>query len=372
MERLRRTCEHVRGARASATRPHHHAAAAVEAEAPSQLRLRGAGEVLGPADVILGAAHSTDQAEHNAAVALALRRGIREFDTAPAYGDSETTLGRALVAARAREIADIRVHTKIAGTEQRVLDARGRHDWSAATAEFTAAESAKLLGRLTTIRAHGLRHSDLPSPNSPRLRDWCAPLDQALLPGLGPGGGLFAGLRDLRQRGVIDCVSLGMDTGNAPPAERDVRALGIVDLIAEAPPRTFDSALVAYGWNLENASALPVFAECQRRGIEVHIAGVLYFTGYGTLFDDADAAPEVRARLRRWRALGARHGGLSLLELAVGFASLVAGAKLVLGMVSAAEVEQNLRAVARAASIPRALWREAQAEGLIDARVPLQ
>ena len=67
-------------------------------------------------------------------------------------------------------------------------------DWSAAAATATHAASRALLGRnITTIRVHGLRHSDMPSPNSPRLRDWCAPLDQALLPGLGAGGGLLAG-----------------------------------------------------------------------------------------------------------------------------------------------------------------------------------
>ena len=56
-----------------------------------------------------------------------------------------------------------------------------------------------------------------------------------MLPGLGKTGGLFAGLRDLRARGLIKAVSLGMDTGNAPAGQRDTRALGIIDLIREAP-----------------------------------------------------------------------------------------------------------------------------------------
>ena len=43
---------------------------------------------------------------------------MREFDTAPAYGDSETTLGIALRAGReAAGGEEIKIHTKIAGTE---------------------------------------------------------------------------------------------------------------------------------------------------------------------------------------------------------------------------------------------------------------
>ena len=188
---------------------------------------------LSPAhDVICGAAHIQHrlQEEANAMVARCLELGVEEFDTAANYGDSERALGIALRAS-GRPPTAYRVHTKIAGTEPRFP----KPDWSAAAAELTYAESFALLGPITSIRAHGLRHADRPSPNSPRLRDWCAPLDQALLPGLGEAGGLFAGLRDLRSRGKIERVSLGMDTGNAAAGQRDVRALGIIDLIREAP-----------------------------------------------------------------------------------------------------------------------------------------
>jgi aryl-alcohol dehydrogenase-like predicted oxidoreductase len=182
--------------------------------------------------VICGAAHIQHalQDEANAMVARCLELGIEEFDTAANYGDSEKALGIALRAS-GRPRTAYRVHTKIAGTEPRFPTP----DWSAAAAEISFAESSALLGSITTIRGHGLRHADRPSPNSPRLRDWCAPLDQALLPGLGKTGGLFAGLRDLRARGLIKAVSLGMDTGNAPAGQRDTRAMGIIDLIREAP-----------------------------------------------------------------------------------------------------------------------------------------
>jgi hypothetical protein len=72
---------------------------------------------------------------------------------------------------------------------------------------------------------------------------------------------------------------------------------------------TFDSALIAYGWNLENQSALPVFVECQAQGIEINIAGALYFGGYGNLFDPTSALPEVQTRMARWQTLGEQFGG---------------------------------------------------------------
>ena len=35
----------------------------------------------------------------------------------------------------------------------------------------------------------------------------------------------------------------------------------------------FDSALLAGGWNLLSQAGLPCLLECQRRGVDVHVAG---------------------------------------------------------------------------------------------------
>ena len=72
---------------------------------------------------------------------------------------------------------------------------------------------------------------------------------------------------------------------------------------------TFDSALIAYGWNLENQSALPVFVECQARGIEINIAGALYFGGYGHIFDPLNASRALQTKMARWQTLGKQFGG---------------------------------------------------------------
>ena len=56
------------------------------------------------------------------------------------------------------------------------------------------------------------------------------------------------------------------------PAVAEKRADNILRLIRGAPDGTFDSALLAYGYNLFSQEALPVLAECEARGIEVHVA----------------------------------------------------------------------------------------------------
>ena len=55
----------------------------------------------------------------------------------------------------------------------------------------------------------------------------------------------------------------------------------------------------------------------------------------------------------------------------VAFALLVDGAKIVMGMKSAAEVESNMAAVARAHTVPRALFREAQALDMLSPQLPI-
>ena len=128
---------------------------------------------------------------------------------------------------------------------------------------------------------------------------------------------------------------------------------------------------MAYGWNLNSQTALPVLLECQARGIEFHVAGVLYFGGYGNLFDPAKAPAELQTKLAQWATLGQTHGGFSVHELAIAFSQLPYGAKTVLGMATAGEVDQNVAICQKAADVPRALWKEAQAAGLLAPEIPL-
>lgn len=107
-------------------------------------------------------------------------------------------------------------------------------------------------------------------------------------------------------------------------------------------------------------------------GIKVHVAGVymgVHHTNAGsTAISGAD---KMVAKMDQWRALAVAHG-TSIEAMAVAFAALPSCvSKVVLGMKSVGEVEANIQAAADSASVPVAIWAEAQAAGLIRADVVL-
>ena len=53
----------------------------------------------------------------------------------------------------------------------------------------------------------------------------------------------------------------------------------ILRLLRRAPARSFDTALLAGGWNLLNFEGAEVLQECEHRGVAVHLAGVFGGTG---------------------------------------------------------------------------------------------
>jgi len=273
--------------------------------APLELR----GRPLRVDEVMMGCAFIAQQDEANATVAAALEAGIDWFDTAAAYGESEVQLGEALAAAGASDTAT--VITKVRGdpgSEPRFE----QEDQSAAAASHTNTVSKDRMGlkKIHTIRFHDATDERI---------------DEALKP-----DGLLAGLRALRAAGELDAVSLGMCVREEDPASAEL----VLRLIREAPAGTFDSAMLAYGWNLENQSSLPILLECQKRGIDVHPAGCFFFRGYGILFDPSKTDDEeLLAKRAQWVALADKHN-VGLASVAVGFASLPAVIKkVVLGMV---------------------------------------
>ena len=72
--------------------------------------------------------------------------------------------------------------------------------------------------------------------------------------------GFLTGLRQLRNEGLIGEVSLGMNS-NIPQTKTS-----ILRLLRESPPGTFNSALLAGGWNLLNQDSYEVMLEAQERG----------------------------------------------------------------------------------------------------------
>ena len=97
---------------------------------------------------------------------------------------------------------------------------------------------------------------------------------------LAPGGHL-EGMVALRTAGKIKEVSLGMNSVGFNEVGED-RAENVLRLIKGAPLGTFDSALLAYGYNLFNQDGLEILEECEARGIAVHVAGAFMLGVFNT------------------------------------------------------------------------------------------
>ena len=117
---------------------------------------------------------------------------------------------------------------------------------------------------------------------------------------------------------------------------RDNRSDAIIRLMRDAPIGSFDSALLAGGWNLLNQEGLRVFLEAEKRGIEVHNAAIfgggLLAGGVTYLYSEDRVTEDLRRRTDGWSNLAAEHG-LTLPSLAVAFAALPACVtKVVIGL----------------------------------------
>jgi D-threo-aldose 1-dehydrogenase len=284
--------------------------------------------------------------------------GISDFDTAPMYsnGAAEERLGRALnelggLAAGARVTTKTGRIVRLAERqpEQRELTA----DYSAAGAQKSHAES---LARMGLRRCFALRVHDCDGAGAPPSAD-CS--DEVLTAVTGH----LSGLRELRQAGEVSEISLGMNThtgfGRGPRY--------VLRVLREAPLGTFDTALLAGGWNLLNQEGWDVMCECAIRGVRVHVAGVFGGTGQAdnrNIFAPSEKwAPAVAS----WAKIAALHG-VSLAQLAIAFATLPCAVdKIVLGMATASEVELNVASVEAVRHVPASVWHDAVKEGLLPA-----
>jgi D-threo-aldose 1-dehydrogenase len=166
----------------------------------------------------------------------------------------------------------------------------------------------------------------------------------------------------LRDEGAISMVGAGMN--QCATLERLVEHADL-DVVMLAGRYTL----------LEQGPLARFFPACERRGVRVLLGGVfnsgVLATGArpGAKYQYADAPGPVLGRVRALEALCERHGA-SLKAVALAFAGAhPAVATLVLGAASAREVRENARAAAE--PVPRALWQDLRASGLIDPLSPL-
>lgn len=244
---------------------------------------------IGPGGGVHGDGERPDPAQANAdaTVSAAVAAGVHEFDTAPWYGagGSEQRLGLALqrlVEARGLASAQaLKVGTKVGRLFMEPDDspalfhfeAKGRptltevvrrrrcvNDYSGAGAARSLAES---LDRLRLKAVHTLRIHD-PNDNS-NNKVGCTPFTDEVEIAVSEGG-MMQALRRMRAEGTIAHVGLGMNCNleahQGVPDE-------VLRLIRSCEVGTFDSALLAGGWNLLCQTGLPCLIECQRRGVEV-------------------------------------------------------------------------------------------------------
>ncbi|MBM9617602.1 aldo/keto reductase [Streptomyces zhihengii] len=176
-------------------------------------------------------------------------------------------------------------------------------------------------------------------------------------------GEAYRALADLRERGTIGAVSIGVN--HAPVAARFLRR-------AAAPGP--DCVLLAGRYGLLDQSGLDeLLPLCTERGVAVLAAGVyhgglLAEPGPGTPHAHAPVEPGTAARIAGWRELCGRYG-VPLLAAAVRFPfGHPAVAAVVVGARTAAEVEQSAAWLAH--PVPAELWAEARRSGLLRAGCP--
>lgn len=283
-----------------------------------------------------------------ATVERAWSEGVRYFDTAPHYGLglSERRLGAALAGLPRHEFV---VSTKVgrllvpdpAGAGRR--DDQGFDVPAAYRRVWDFSRDGVRRSLEASLDRLGLDRVDLVYVHDPDAH-FAAALDEAL-----------PALAELRDQGVIGAIGVGMNQV-AMPAEFVRRA----DL---------DVVLVAGRYTLLDQPALDeLLPLCRDRGVAVVAAGVfnggiLATPSPGTMYDYAEAPPELVTRAERIAGVCARHD----VELPQAAIALPAGhpavAAVLLGAQSPAQVSANLARARR--PVPAALWAELTEAGLL-------
>jgi len=249
-----------------------------------------------------------------AALARAMEAGVRMFDTAPLYGmgESETRLGQALRETDARPI----IATKVGRTDV-----------------FDYSRDAVLRSLDTSRERLGVERLDIVHIHDPdnNLAD---ALDQA-----------FPTLVELRDSGEIGAVSLG--TMSIATAEHFLEHAEL------------DCLMLATRLSLLDDTGAAVAKVCHKRGIPfiaaaIFNSGVLARPEPGAWFDYAPADEATLKRVRELASVCEEHG-VSLREAALHYPRTVQGVTTtVVGMASADEVDDNLRAWATPP--PEEIW----------------
>jgi D-threo-aldose 1-dehydrogenase len=319
----------------------------------------------------MGAAHLgelyglVDEADSRAALDAAWDTGVRYFDTAPWYGRglSEHRLGGFL---RTRKRADFLITTKVGRTLHRPADPRSfsrepwagglnfevRHDYSYDGIMRAYEQSLQRLG-LDTVDALVIHDLDTMFLAQDEMERHFATMRDSG----------FRALDELKRAGDIKAIGVGVNYNDG----------SFTDLVG-----TFavDFALVAMPYTLLDQASLHIGMDlCVKRGVSVIVgapfASGILATGSGSnaKYGYANASPEVQARVRAIEAACMEYGiGLRAAALQFPLAH-PAVVSVIPGAIDAAQIEQNVSALAE--PIPLAFWEALKASGAIVADAPV-
>lgn len=242
--------------------------------------------------------------EGGAILSLARGAGLRTLDTAIAYGDSESRLGRL-------GVREWQVITKLPAMP----------DDTASAADWVPGQVAGSMARLRAESLHGLLLH--------RPAQLCG----------SRGRGLYEALVRERESGRVERIGVSIYA----PDELDALPPGMRFDIVQAPWSVLDQRMTGSGWA----------ARLREEGCEFHARSLFL---QGLLLMPPQARPPRFARwnslLGRWDAWLARHG-LDPLKACVGLALNTPGIdKVVVGVDSAAHLSQIIAAAGAGVRLP--------------------
>lgn len=303
-----------------------------------------------------------DEAAAVAAVEAALAAGVNLLDTSPLYGHglSEHRIGAAL---RRSGRKDVVLSTKV-GRVAEPFAGRGdgsgyrgglphgmRFDYSHDGAMRSLEQSALRLGvdRFDIVLIHDV---DVWTHGAEQIE---ARFAEAM-------DGAYRALESLRAAGAVKAIGVGVN--EAQMCERFARV------------GDFDAMLLAGRYSLLEQPALASFMPLAlEKGIGLMLGGVfnsgILATGpvAGARYNYKPAPPDIRARVAAIEAVCTRHDvplRRAALQFPLGHPAV---ASLVMGAVSAGEVEDQIAELS--AAVPAALWTELKTQGLLGADVPV-
>ncbi len=252
--------------------------------------------------------------EAKAAVAKALELGINFFDTAPAYANSEETLGRILAELK----APIILSTKLGGRPLPFNPRDPKH------LRASVEESLRLLHRdvIDLLLVH--------EPDRPFQYDWWTDTGAV-------DGPVMQVLDDLKRCGIVRFVGIGGTTST--------------ELAHFIRSNRFDAVLTAFNYSVLYREAVhEVLPAAREHEMGIILGSVLQQGGLARRYDDVVRAKPIWLSSARRAQILALYGfldevGMSIAELGIRFALSADASTILIGPKTARHVEEAVAAI---------------------------